>query len=449
MQTKKGKTATHADGMGRLQAVLTDPKVRDWYEERSLRSRLSADTYARQLHAISERLEMTPEDVVLLAKKNPNKLRSMLTHCASAMQGEGKLDSYVSKWFESLKSYLRFRHVNADVFPRISKLKGGSLSKERVPTPEELGRVLEHLSLRGRTIALFMAHSGLRPGVIGSYGGENGLRLQDLPDLKLGAKPVFAEVPFVVRVPAALSKTRTAYTSFGSSQLSSTLLAYLEDRIRGGEELTPSSPVIAASPVRGIAKTLRENSHGFVSTKTVVLDIREALQATVPEGVTWRPYVLRSYCSTRLTLAEGSGKMTRDLREAILGHDGGISARYNVGKPWGAELLKEARAQYKRAESYLSTTGGTTDSQADATRIIKLFLVARGIPAEKLDKLDIGAMSDEEVVGLVKKLGASAGPSKEVEKAVPVEEVPRLLAAGWRYVAQLNGSMAVLRGPGA
>ena len=438
---------------GRLRGILSsDQKVREWYEERSLRSRLSADTYARQLSLICDSLRMTAEQVVVLARNDPDQLRSLLTGCASRLKRSGRLDSYVSKWFESLKSYLRFRHVQVDVFPRISKARGESLSHERVPSPEELGRVLEHLALRGRAIALLMAHSGLRPGVIGSYGGENGLRLQDIPDLKLGPSPSLKETPFVVRVPAALSKTRTAYTTFGTSQLASTLMAYLDERVDGGEKLSPSSPVIAVAPVRGVARTLREDARfGFVTTKTVVLSIREALKATVPEGVTWRPYVLRSYCSTRLMLAEGAGKMTRDLREAILGHDLGISGRYNLGKPWGLELLKDARAQYRRAEPYLLTTARAEEGNENATRVIRLLLEARGVPSEKLDKLDIGSMSDEEIVALIKTVGASPGTEKktqkETQKAVPVEEVPKLLKEGWLLVAPLNESMAVLKAP--
>ena len=66
-------------------------------------------------------------------------------------------------------------------------------------------------------------------------------------------------------------------------------------------------------------------------------------------------YVLRSYCSTRLMLAEGSGHISRDLREAILGHNGGVASRYNVGKRWGQELLDEARREYARASSFLET----------------------------------------------------------------------------------------------
>ncbi|EQD46675.1 integrase/recombinase, partial [mine drainage metagenome] len=158
----------------------------------------------------------------------------------------------------------------------------------------------------------------------------------------------------------SLSKTRTSYTTFGTSQQATALLAYLSERRDGGEKLSPDSPVVATHPTRGAARTKQSNatfSNGFLTTSVLMRELHEVLGSSLPEGVTWRPYVLRSYCSTRLMLAEGAGKMARDLREAILGHDTGISGRYNVGKPWGEEILKEARAQYKRAASFLETSG--------------------------------------------------------------------------------------------
>ena len=443
-------------GHGRVHELLArDPRVREWHEEKSLKSRLSADTYTRMLGLISGRMGMSPEEIVTSAKKSPGKLRVRFAECASALKKDGWLDTSIAKGFLMVKAYLKYRHVTTDVFPPLSSTTGETIQRERVPTQEELGTVLDKLSLRGRVVALFMAHSGVRPQVVGSYQGESGLRLKDLPDLRLDEKNLsFTETPFVVRVPANLSKTRTAYTTFGTSQQATALLAYLSERRDAGETLGPDSPVVGAQPTRGAARLRRESANfdnGFLSTSVVVREIHLVLTSSLPEGVTWRPYVLRSYCSTRLMMAEGAGRMTRDLREAILGHDTGVSGRYNIGKPWGPELLKEARAQYKRAEPYLLTTARAEEGNENATRVIRLLLEARGVQSEKLDKLDIGSMSDEEIVALIKTVGASPGTEKktqkETQKAVPVEEVPKLLEEGWEFIAPLNGSMAVLKAP--
>ncbi len=437
---------------GRVHELLAnDPRVREWHAEKSLKSRLSADTYTRMLCLISERVGMTPEEIVTTAKKSPDKLRVRFAECASALKKDGWLDTSVAKGVLMVKAYLKYRHVSTDVFPPLSSTTGETIQNERVPTQEELGTVLDKLSLRGRVVALFMAHSGVRPQVVGSYQGESGLRLRDLPDLQLGGKTLsFNETPFVIRVPANLSKTRTAYTTFGTSQQATALLAYMSERRDSGEKLGPDSPVVAAQPTRGAARMRRENAsfaNGFLSTSVLMREIHQVLTSSLPEGVRWRPYVLRSYCSTRLMMAEGAGKMTRDLREAILGHDTGVSGRYNVGKPWGTEVLKEARAQYKRAEPYLLTTVKAEEGNENATRVIRLLLEARGLSKEVLDKHDIGSMSDEEIVALIKTVGASPGTEKKTQKAVPVEEVPKLLEEGWEYIAALDGSRAVLKAP--
>ncbi len=437
--------------LGRHRALLSDPLVRSWWEARSLRSRLSADQYLRHIGLSLERLNLAPREVLDLARKKPNHLRDLLVRDAAALKHDGRLDSYIAKYFEGLKSLFRFHDVPFDRFPKLSPIRGASLANERVPTPEELGRVLDRLPLRSRVAALFMAHSGVRPAVLGSYRAEGGLTLADLPDLKLGEKTTLAEVPFLVRVPAELSKTRVSYLTFGSSQLASTLLAYLSERREDGERLSAVSPVLAVRSTRGIATFHRKEARfvrGFVTTKAVVEEVGEALRLTAPEGVRWRPYVLRAYCSTRLLMAEGAGKITRDLREAILGHDLGISGRYTLGKTWGEDLLRDGRAAYKRAEPYLLTNGSVTDSSEAVTRALRLLLTARGVPAEKLEGLDLAGKSDEEIVALLKTVGAAIGPEKRTEKAVAVDDVPKLLEAGWEFVAPLNGSMAVLRAPG-
>ena len=214
--------------------------------------------------------------------------------------------------------------------------------------------------------------------------------------------------------------------------------------------MIPDSPVLRGNPVRGIALLSRQAarySKGFLSTKVVVEEIRSALQANVPKGVRWRPYVLRAYCSTRLLMAESAGKITRDLREAILGHDGGVAARYNVGKRWSEELLNEARAAYKRCEPFLSTETVTRPGE-EGDRVVKALFISRGLPAEEAARLDFSSKTDDELVELFKKLGAGRPASEApTERAVATREVPGLLVQGWRYVAALDAEHTILRSP--
>lgn len=399
--------------IGRHRELLSDPLVLAWWEARSLRSRLNADQLLRQVGLLLERLELTPSKSVELEKKDPERLRTLLVRDAASLKREGRLDSYIGKLSTGLKSFFRFHRVPFDGWPSLSPIKGASLVAERVPTPEELGQVLVLLSPRGRVIALLMAHTGVRPGVLGSYEAEDGLRLGDLPDLRLGEVLAFGEVPFVIRVPPRLSKSRAAYTTFGSNELARSLVKYLQDRQVRGEKLSVDSPIISANPSPGVARASREGARflkGFLTTKQVIEEIREALHERAPEDLTrrvggrevagWRPYVLRAYCSTRLLLAESAGKIPRDLREALLGHDGGVAARYNVGKAWGPELLKEARQSYARAEPFLSTSQGVPESLNQA-KMAKAMLIGLRYTEEQLARLDLGNLDSETFTQLV------------------------------------------------
>ncbi len=449
--------------LGRHQLLLENPKVRSWWESRSLRSQLSADQYLRQFGFLLERLELNSEQVVQLAQKDPDKLRDLLVRDAAKLKQEGKLDSYIAKFVEGLKAYLKFHRVAFDGFPSLSPIKGESLVNERIPSPEEFGRCLDGMSMRGRVIALFMAHAGVRPGVLAAYQASSGLRLRDLPDLEIAKTPAFSNSPFVIRVPASLSKTRVAYTTFGSAQLASAFLAYLDVRQKEGEELAPDSPVIAVRPLRGMALKIKTRAAGdspFLTTNTLVKEVHDALAESAPKGVRWRPYVLRSYCSTRLLMAEGGGKITRDLREALLGHDGGIAARYNVGKTWGPDLLKEARAAYKRAEPYLNTVQ-TRGGDDVFTEMRKGLLLDLGYSEEELKSIDLAELTSEKFHELVAnkrtEFWAGAPPkgpaptprpaSPRGQKVVSESEVDQWVAEGWTVHTQFVGNKRVVLNP--
>ncbi len=265
----------------------------------------------------------------------------------------------------------------------------------------------------------------------------------------------FGEVPFVIRVTADLSKTRRQYVTFGTEQLATTLIAYLDARRQGGEKLSGSSPVIVPGTLRGVAVKSRKEarfSHGFVAMKNVVKEVSDALHASVPEGVRWRPYVLRSYCSTRLLLAEGQGRISRDLREAILGHDGGIASRYNVGKRWGEELLAEARRQYANSAEFLETNAQTRMNVAAEFR--RTLLAVAGLSDE--EAAEHGNDSNEELLAILRERltgrEASApapvnGNGHEIQKPVPLAEAERLLEQGWTFVANFGGDRVILESP--
>ena len=148
--------------------------------------------------------------------------------------------------------------------------------------------------------------------------------------------------------------------------------------------------------------------------------------------------------------------MTRDLREAILGHDTGVAGKYTVGKRWGAELLEEARSEYERASEFLETV---TRSRVNvAAEFRRTLLAVAGMSEEEAAK-HVDDSNEELLAILREKLtGRSAaqtslsngngnGNGHGVQKPVTIEEAEQLLAQGWTYVANFGPNRVLLQAP--
>ncbi len=462
--------ARSGEGWSR-QALLSDKNVQSWFDGRRLTSDVSAQSDLRKLALLTHRIGTDPAGVVERAKKHPEELARRLIQYATRLKGQGKLESYIAKTFSGLKSWLRFRRVTFDQYPRLRAIQGLSLRGETVPTQDQLGHILSALTMRGRAVALLMAHSGLRPGVLAHEGGT-GLTLGDLPELDLnGEELAFEKVPFLVRVPATLSKTSREYVTFGTNEEAAALVAYLTHRMNGGEKFSARSPVIAVVPHQS-ENRLRGTARGssFVTTETITYELRTGIKKVLPPGTRWRPYVLRAYCSTRLLSAENAGKITRDVREALLGHDLGVSGLYNLSKKLHPDMIEEMREAYRRAEPFLSTT----KTQAVVSEIdLKKAILGVFLPEDEVAELDVAKLSAHDVRTLVgDKLrgaqatmtppvawslapqaphtppngnGGSNGTVGSLEAVVPLEEVKSRLAEGWSWVAPFGSNDAILR----
>ena len=130
-----------------------------------------------------------------------------------------------------------------------------------------------------------MAYSGLRPESLGNYEGTDGFRLGDINDLALSNGIEIKNVPAQTTIRSRLSKARNHYFSFIGEEGITYIRAYLEERMKTGEKLTPESPLLQLD-VRGTRK------NDFMRTLLVTRDIREAIQGA---GLKMRPCVLRTY----------------------------------------------------------------------------------------------------------------------------------------------------------
>ena len=277
------------------------------------------------------------------------------------LEREKKSPGYTSNIVKIVRQWLKYNNV---ILTRHIKITNSTatptIENERVPSQQELARLLRNSSSRVRVAESLMAFADLRPESIGNFDGSDGLRLSDLPELIIEGKGVsFKRMPTIVTVRATLSKAKHRYFSFLGTEGCAYLREYLDERIGGGEHLLPDSPVIVHERNDSITKS-------FLLTRTVTRQIRLAMRRS---GLTQRPYSLRAYAQTALTIGESKAKVSHPYIQFFSGHRGDMTAKYSTHKgSLPDEMVEEMRSAYRQCEPFLSTMALPTDQSGTAKK---------------------------------------------------------------------------------
>ena len=414
--------------------LLEDKNVKRWYENIARGSPAAAEIYLRNLGNFCLRNQLTPKK---LASKRPSAIENLLMDYVSTVQ-EKHAGSYIHNTIKVIKSWLAHNGIE---LKRKIKITGAhetpTLKEERVPTKEELRRIFLSASKQARVACALVAHAGLRLETIGNYQGSDGLRIRDVPELKLkGDKVSFEEMPTMVVIRSSLSKARHQYFTFLTEEACGYLRDYLEERLMDGEKLTQDSALV-------VPKFAQKP---FIRTVNIGDMIRQPIRSA---GLPWRPYVLRSYFDTQLMLAESKGLVLRDYRQFWMGHKGDIENRYTTNKhrlPYS--VIEDMREAYKRSQDYLQTTKAEVGEEKIKEAFKKQLLAVAGFSEEELAKYDVTGMTDEELHNLVRQrlLGVMANNGNR-QRVIPLPDVEKYLGEGWEYVTALPNERAVVKMP--
>jgi len=394
---------------------------------------VTADVYLRRLGNFCLEVGVSPESLLV---RSEEELHNLLLDTVSAME-ERYAGSYIQSVVKAVKSWLA--HNGVEVKRQI-KIRGAedtpTLRDERVPTQEELKRIFLSGDKKTRAASILVAHSGLRIKTLGNYRGDDGLRVGDLPEVRVEGETVeFDAVPTLVVVRRELSKAGHQYLTFLSEEGCEYLKDYLETRMREGEDLTPDSAIV----------TPKQRMKPFIRATNVGDAIRAAIRRA---GFRWRPYVLRSYFDTQLMLAESKGLVLRDYRQFWMGHKGDIENRYTTNKGRLPEaVVEDMREAYRRSQKYLQTAGRETSEDTLRESFRKQLLLVAGFSVDEVEDLDL-SMDDEAFHEMVRRrlLGAMVNNGAR-QRVVPVEEVEHYLSQGWDFVATLPDERIVLKLP--
>jgi hypothetical protein len=414
--------------------LLEDPKISRWHANLARGSQITADVYLRRLGNFCESTQITPLKLVTM---DEDSLHDLLLDKVTDMEKK-YTGSYTKSVIKAIKSWLKHNGVEVK---REIKIRGvedtPTLKDEKVPTQAELKKIFFSTDLKGRTASVLVAHSGLRIEVVGNYLGDDGLRIRDLPELKVEGESIeFEQVPTLVIVRRELSKAGHQYFSFLTEEGCGYVKDYLEMRMREGEKLDKDSPIV----------TPKQRMKPFIRSTNVGDVIRDGIRKA---GFPWRPYVLRSYFDTEMMLAESKGLVLRDYRQFWMGHKGDIEHRYTLNKGrLPVEVVEDLRGAYRRSQEYLQTVRSESDSEErlrDSFR--KQLLLVAGFTSEEVDGMDL-SMDDASFQETVRRrLVGPSGDGGGSQRVVSVGDVDGFLSRGWGYVASLPGDKIILRGP--
>jgi integrase len=423
-------------GKAKHKLLLKDPDIQRWFNNLARGSIITAEERLRRLGRFCNQVGLTPQAVVERKQSDPAGFEKFIMDFVDQSFAKGDKPTQVKNNLVTVKSWLG--HFGLKIETRI-KLPVADYVDEIIPSKEQLASILRCCDARARVIASIMAFSGLRPESIGSYLGDDGIRLKDLPELRIQGKEVIIEkVPALIIVRKTLSKTRHQYFSFVPQEACQYLKEYLEARMRAGEKLDAESAVVGH---------VRPGKLSFNRTTKLSWEVKLAIKKA---GFTWRPYVLRSYCATAFDIAENKGWLSHPWRQFFMGHKGDIEARYSTNKRLPPDMIEQMRDAYKRCAPLLSTQNQAGVSEENLKDALKreILLGVAGYSAKEVEALDLSSIEDSEFQKLVREklLGAMANNGNK-QRVVPVSEVRDLIPQGWEYVAQLPTGEAIVRLP--
>jgi hypothetical protein len=164
------------------------------------------------------------------------------------------------------------------------------------------------------------------------------------------------------------------------------IVRYLSERTKRGEKLRPELALFAPRPKAPHAQERKaEDGVAFIAEKGLGNELRRVLRRAQPDGVRWRPYVLRSFASSQLMLAGNAGLITRDTREFLLGHSADIERRYNLGKGRvRSDIEDEIAEMYVRAADKFLRILTASETGTDFRALFRVLLVGAGYAKPRL-----------------------------------------------------------------
>ena len=170
----------------KYERLLEDEQVRRWLKNLARGSPITGEVALRRLGKACELLNRDPKGLLDWARRDLMGFQDSLEDLVAKLEEEKKSPGYIQGILKAIKSWLRYHNIT--LIRRI-KIKNSTatstIENERIPSQEELARILRASPPRIRAAIALMAFTGLRPQSMGNYDGSDGLMLKDLPELRI------------------------------------------------------------------------------------------------------------------------------------------------------------------------------------------------------------------------------------------------------------------------
>jgi len=131
--------------------LLENENVRRWYENIKAGSRITADVYLRTLGLYCEINNTNPQEILNRASRDPKKFKNDFIDFVRSQEKNGKAGSYIVRFKKTLRSWLKFNEIDLKIDVKIKgENESPRITNERVPSKEELARIIRKASSRGR-----------------------------------------------------------------------------------------------------------------------------------------------------------------------------------------------------------------------------------------------------------------------------------------------------------
>ena len=186
----------------------------------------------RTLGYYCELNETDPKALLKIAKTKA--FRDSFMDFVRELERKGKAGSYIVRFKKVLRSWFSFNGLDVKLKVNIAKeYETPTIAEERVPSKEELDRVIRMATPRARVAIALMAFSGLRPQSLGNYTGTDGIRLGDFVEAEIKPDGIeFKKIPSLLIVRSNLSKARHQYFTFIPKQTITYIQEYLQRRAK-------------------------------------------------------------------------------------------------------------------------------------------------------------------------------------------------------------------------